>query len=268
LFEGCYFSPEEFEWTVPLKDARPFVLAKAGEGVDTKIENDIEELQAAVEDLGTLYGLLAKASWEDTLEVLEYVWISVVEVIKAIDRLNTRVRVWKEVLGDFADLREERGASNVRSELSGALGQLDSIELELSGRLDNMLARLDMWEGDNISNLTHLDQKITGLMQIQSTPPPPVVTQVEFSLCLTTPITDANGRQIRVFGDVMIELETLKTNNIKLSECQDSIKADVTAQGGVVFGQHTFTSEVQVLQVAMLECPQKVMHLACLLTQS
>ena len=54
----------------------------------------------------------------------------------------------------------------------------------------------------------------------------------------------------------MIDLETLKNNNIKLSNHLDSIKADVTAQGGVVFGQHTFTSELQVLQVAMLECPQ------------
>ena len=68
----------------------------------------------------------------------------------------------------------------------------------------------------------------------------------------------------------MIDLETLKNNNIKLSNHLDSIKADVTAQGGVVFGQHTFTSELQVLQVAMLECPQgdKVMRLACLSTQS
>ena len=100
LFDGCYFSPKEFEWTAALKDARPFVLAKAGEEVNTKLEDDIKELQAAVEDLGTLHGLLAKASREDSLEVLAYVWILVAEVIKAIDRLNKRVLVWKEVLGD------------------------------------------------------------------------------------------------------------------------------------------------------------------------
>ena len=73
---------------------------------------------------------------------------------------------------------------------------------------------------------------------------------------MTTPITDLNGRQIRVFGDIMTELETLKNGNIKLSDRLDSIKADVTAQGGVVFGQYNFTPELQVLQVAMLECPQ------------
>jgi hypothetical protein len=54
----------------------------------------------------------------------------------------------------------------------------------------------------------------------------------------------------------MTKLETLKNANIKFSDCLDSIKADVTAHGGVVFGQYTFTSELQVLQVAMVECPQ------------
>ncbi len=64
----------------------------------------------------------------------------------------------------------------------------------------------------------------------------------------------------------MIDLETLKNNNIKLSNHLDSIKADVTAQGGVVFGQHTFTSELR----CKWQCwsAPKVMHLACLSTQS
>jgi hypothetical protein len=54
----------------------------------------------------------------------------------------------------------------------------------------------------------------------------------------------------------MDKLAALKVNNVKISDCLDVIKVDVTAQGGIVFGQHTFTSEFQVLQVAMLECPQ------------
>jgi hypothetical protein len=54
----------------------------------------------------------------------------------------------------------------------------------------------------------------------------------------------------------MGELTTLKADNVKLSDRLDSIKADVTAQGGVVLGHLTFTSEFQVMQVAMSECPQ------------
>jgi hypothetical protein len=100
-----------------------------------------------------------------------------------------------------------------------------------------------MWEGDNISKLMHLNKKIKGLMRVQSPPPPPVATQAPFLLCLTTPIMDANGRQIGVFGDIMDKLAALKANNVKISDCLDVIKADVMAQGGVVFGKYTFTSE-------------------------
>jgi len=36
----------------------------------------------------------------------------------------------------------------------------------------------------------------------------------------------------------------------------DAIKAEVMAQGGMMLGHHTFSSEIQVLQIAMKECPQ------------
>jgi hypothetical protein len=54
----------------------------------------------------------------------------------------------------------------------------------------------------------------------------------------------------------MGKLDDLKANNIKLSDQLESIKADMTAQGGVIFGHHMFTLELQVMQVAMSECPQ------------
>ncbi len=239
-----------------IKEARPFDFVASREGGMAKIENNVEELQVVVKDLAILYGLASKALREDSFEVLEYVWLFIAEVIKAVDRLNNRVQVWKEVLGDFSFLREEKGAINVCSELTGILGQIDALELGLSEQLDNLLVRFDVWEGDNISNLTYLNDKIKGLMKIQAPPPPPVLTQAPFSLCLTTLIADSNGMQIGVFGDVMDELATLKANNVRLSDHLDAIKVDLTAQGGVVFGQHTFTSELQMLQVAMLECPR------------
>jgi hypothetical protein len=256
LFDGCYLSPEEFAWKTQIKEAHPFDFAALREGGVTKIEKDVEELQAAVKDLAVLYGSASKASQEDSFEVLEYVRLSVVEVIKAIDHLNNRVQVWKEILGDFSFLQEERGAIDVCLELTGVLGQIDALELGLSKHLDNLLVRFDMWDGDNISNLMHLNDKIKGLMKIQAPPPPPVLTPAPFLLCLTTPITDSNGMQIGVFGDIMDKLATLKANNVRLSDHLDAIKVDLMAQEGVVFGQHTFTSELQVLQVVMSECPQ------------
>ncbi len=58
-----------------------------------------------------------------------------------------------------------------------------------------------------------------------------------------------------VLGDVMGELDNLKADNVKLNDWLEAIKADVTAQGSIVFGCHTFTLELQIIKAALLECP-------------
>ncbi len=93
LFDMCYLSPKDFTWKEPAKELRPLNISKALEGTrsESMTEDDIAELQVAVEDLAILYGAVSKASRENTLEVLDYVWMSVVEVIKVVDCLNSRV---------------------------------------------------------------------------------------------------------------------------------------------------------------------------------
>ncbi len=49
-----------------------------------------------------------------------------------------------------------------------------------------------MWEGDNIRNLTHLNNKIKALIKVQTTPPT-IVSQGQLLLCLLTPITMPMG---------------------------------------------------------------------------
>jgi hypothetical protein len=51
----------------------------------------------------------------------------------------------------------------------------------------------------------------------------------------------------------MGKLDNLKADNFKLSDWLESTKEDVTDQGDVVFWRHTFTSELQIMQVAMSE---------------
>jgi hypothetical protein len=48
----------------------------------------------------------------------------------------------------------------------------------------------------------------------------------------------------------------IRDGQVKMREELNAIKADVTAQGGVMLGHHTFSSEIQVMQIAMKECPQ------------
>ncbi len=69
---------------------------------------------------------------------------------------------------------------------------------------------------------------------------------------------DANGVQMGYLGQIMQELTLLRDENVKIRDKQvkmgaeiDGIKVDMTAQGGVMLGHHTFSSEVQVLQIAM-----------------
>jgi hypothetical protein len=255
LFSKFYLSPKDFTWKEPTNEPCPLnICSKALEGAKSnrRAEDDIADLQAAVEDLAILNGAVAKALWKNAVEVLDYLWLSVCEAIKAIDCLNHQVQVWKEVVGNFAVLQDNRGAIVICSKLSSVLGDIDALKLD--DRFDEMLQRFDVWEGDDIRNHTHLNNKAKGLIKVQAAPPP-IVTQRQLSLCLSTPITDDKGIHVGVFGDIMGKLDNLKTDNTKLSDWLESIKADVTAQGGVVLGHHTFTSELQIMQVAMLECP-------------
>jgi hypothetical protein len=82
--------PKDFVWKEPNKEPCPLNISKALEGAKSKskAEDNIAELQAAVDNLAILYGAVAKASREKTVEVLNYLWLSVDAAIKAIDRLN------------------------------------------------------------------------------------------------------------------------------------------------------------------------------------
>ncbi len=54
----------------------------------------------------------------------------------------------------------------------------------------------------------------------------------------------------------MKENEDLRRENSLLMQRVDGLAADITAQGGVVLGKHTFTSELQLLQVCLKEYPK------------
>ena len=217
LFDRCYLSLEDVAWKEPAKEPCPLNISKALEGAksDRRAKDDIAELQEVLEDLAILYGAVAKALQEKAAEVLDYLWLSVGEAIKAIDCLNHQVQVWKEVVGNFAVLQDNRGAIVICSKLSSVLGDVNA--LKLNGQLNTMLQRFDVWEGGNIRNLTHLNDKVKGLIKVQ-TAPPPIVTQGQLSLCLSTPIMDTNGLHVGMLGDSKGELDNLKANNIRLSD--------------------------------------------------
>jgi hypothetical protein len=61
------------------------------------------------------------------------------------------VRIWKDVVGDFQDLQEEKGALDNSTKLSLISGAVDALGLlNLGGHLEEITQRLNDWEGDNI----------------------------------------------------------------------------------------------------------------------
>ena len=82
-------TPKAFMFKKPLK--LPVIKIRKDNGPETTPAKDIEELQAAVVDLATLFTRAATDSRDNAQEVLKFVWGAVKEVIKAVNRLNDRV---------------------------------------------------------------------------------------------------------------------------------------------------------------------------------
>jgi hypothetical protein len=120
----------------------PFKATKVNveevERAESKLAEDVEELQAAVENLSELFIVLSKASQDNSFEVLEYLWQSIAEIIKVIGRLNKRVRMWKLIIGDFEFLREDKGAQDISSEISNAFKSIEMLELAVTAHLNDV----------------------------------------------------------------------------------------------------------------------------------
>ena len=70
------------------------------------------------------------------------------------------------------------------------------------------------------------------------------------------PINHAHGDFVTTLGDMLNKNDELRRENSLLTQRVEGLEADITAQGGVVLGKHAFTSELQLLQVCMKECPK------------
>jgi hypothetical protein len=246
--------PNEFVWGEDLK-AEPIKL-KTKDLANPKtltLEEDMEDLQAAFEDLSRMVVDAMQGSRDDVMEVLKYISISVVNLVSAINRLNYRGWRWKSLIRDISTLHEDSGIYDLT--LVGAIAQVmtpqDSGAAASIIELNELCKAID---SDLVRNLRLLNKKIKGLERQRSaltlSPPQAAVS----ALTLDTPILDANGNQIGTLGSMVDKNAALKTANAKLMDRVDRLVADVTAQGGAVLGRHTFTSELQVRALAMMEC--------------
>jgi hypothetical protein len=236
------------------------VIKVRQEGVETTPTEEIEDLQGAVEDLAAICTRIATDSRGNAQVVLEVVWGAIDKVTTKVNRLNGQARYWKKVVGAFEELQEERRVKDVASGMEGIMRTVD----ELGTRYAKLSSKLDEVEADTIKNLKLVNGKTNRLLRNVVAPTPaPIASHTGGtaasagggSVCVTTPIVDGHGIQVGLLGDVLTGIAYHTADNKKLRGELEALAADVTAQGGVVLGQHTFTSELQVLALCMIECP-------------
>jgi hypothetical protein len=76
------------------------------------------------------------------------------------------------------------------------------------------------------------------------------------ALTLSTPVQDKHGAYVTTLGGILEENSSLKQSNVHLTRQMEKLSADVTAQGVVVLGRYTFTSELQLMELCKKECPK------------
>jgi hypothetical protein len=69
-----------------------------------------------------------------------------------------------------------------------------------------------------------------------------------------TAVVDAQGLKVSTIRKILEDNARLASENVTLSNKLDQLAVDITAQGGAILGRHTFSSEVKVRDLAMLEC--------------
>ncbi len=70
-------------------------------------------------------------------------------------------------------------------------------------------------------------------------------------------ILDSFGNPVALMAELWRLVSELKASNMALTARVSELTAEVSAQGGVVLGNMTFTSKAQIMQLVMMECPSR-----------
>jgi hypothetical protein len=235
--------PGDFVWEHELEDMSLKTELERGYPQNTK--EAVEELQAAFGDLEGMVVESRRSSRKDASDVLHHLGLSVSEIVTAINSINKRGRRMVSLVGSVENLREKTGRHDMT---------LVEAMLGLGKAIDELSTTLTEVDEDLVRNCTLLDNKTQVLARQQralgNTGPS------TSSLTMSTPIFDDSGVQVTTLGRVLQDNIDLSRSNDFLKGRIERLSADVIAQGGVTLGTHTFTSEMQLLELCMKECPK------------
>ena len=244
--------PAIFVWEKELTD-EPSLKMELDQGAPKNAQEAVEELLAAFGDLEGLVVESRRDSRKDALDVLSHVGCSVTEIVGAIDRINKRGRRWLSDIGSIDELRDETGRRDITLVEAVMKSMAGTPQDVLSGEVEELARNLAGVDADLAKTCTLLNNKIQALERKQVSLSS--AAQASPGLTMSTPIFDDNGIHVSTLGRVMQENVDLKCANDQLKDRIEMLAADVTAQGGVILGRFTFTSELHLLALCMKECP-------------
>jgi hypothetical protein len=259
--------PSLMPWDDPYEAPEPGVdsTAEFGETILDRQEI-IRELKRLADGLQKLGDQARK----DSKDAMEYLWLSVREVADEVDRVNSQLIVLKGDVGDITPLSELHNIDDLAEGVVEALGRVDAGELEKM--METAVATLDTKVGDltdlmgdidedhrgaasySLSKANEMSRRI-GLLEVSAGAPSHFGNTQGMSLTHNTVILDSFGDPVASMAELWRVVTELKASNTALVTHVSELTAEVALQGGVVLGNMTFTSEAQIMQLVMMECP-------------
>ena len=246
--------PSDFAWSEDLVTTG-VAGALLDKGTSKDMDKAIKNLQAAFEDIDELVAESQAAARNDAREILSHIDISVTDIVLAIDRINQQGRTGWDLIGDIKAMREDReelGLTLVEA-VTRTLDRKDCSNEDSLQVLEELSDLITSVDADLITNCKLLNDKIKALERkstVDTRPP-----HANLSLTLSTPLLDDRGDCVTTLGGILQENAMLRQENSKLVSRIDRLTADFSARGGVTLGKHVFSSELQLSELVMKECP-------------
>ncbi len=125
----------------------------------------------------------------------------------------------------------------------------------VSGELEELSGVVAAIDDDLTKNCRLLNDKIKALEGMLAALPRPSPHDLP-GLAMSTAILDNNWDCVTTLGGILQENLDLKRDNERLKGALEKLAVDVTAQGGIVVGRFTFTSELKLTKLCVKECPK------------
>jgi len=192
-------------------------------------------------------------------------------VADEVDQVNCQLIVLRDNVGDITPLSELHNIDDLTEGVVEVFGRVGTGELE---EMATVITKLDTRVGYVTDLMGEIDKdhqvastyalskanemsRWIGLLEVSAGGPPHVSNMHCRSLAHDSVILDLFGDPVASMTELWRVVTELKASNMALTTHVSELTAEVLAQGGVVLGNMTFTSEAQIMQLVMMECPSR-----------